>query len=408
MTDLCIGPMGNPFTVYVAITRVQGRGKLLIFRPFDAAPFQKGIGLGRDLLLRHLRGDAINWQALLAKYCEERVCSTCAERKQSTAFTPGQWKRSDTDRVCRECTKHYADAGTPWQCNVCKLWHVEANFPEKHRQRQCSFFRVCLTCEVKKPCFKCGVPKPEKDYGPAAWKARHADRRCCRDCVLKLRGYWSCADCLERKPHAEFTAWKENRDYRQNGTQLCNTCISLALVCQIARRANQRLTPLRQRVQRQRHQAILEEVRKEIQQRTAERTSHAWPTATGSASSTGVLEVAMQSAQDERNSAKSSQDGQAAARVYTYTACPSCQQCVQSSVFTGKVNTRGHCGRQFRVAAGRVCTRYTHACPTCNTKVESKQPHGRIRAQHTNARGRTCKTTEWLVAAPNEPGPQEK
>ena len=113
MTDLCIGPMGNPFTVYVAITRVQGRGKLLIFRPFDAAPFQKGIGLGRDLLLRHLRGDAINWQALLAKYCEERVCSTCAERKQSTAFTPGQWKCSDTDRVCRECTKHYADAGTP-------------------------------------------------------------------------------------------------------------------------------------------------------------------------------------------------------------------------------------------------------------------------------------------------------
>ena len=181
----------------------------------------------------------------------------------------------------------------------------------------------------------------------------------------------------------------------------------MCLVCQIARRANQRLTPLRQRVQRQRHQAILEEVRKEIQQKTAARTSHAWPTATGSASSTGVLEVEMQSAQDERNSAKSSQDGQAAARVYTY-ACPSCQQCVQSSVFTGKVNTRGHCGRQFRVAAGRVCTRYTHACPMCNTKVESKQPHGRIRAQHTNARGRTCKTTEWLVAAPNELGHQEK
>ena len=157
-------PNGQPIHGLRCNHCVQGRGKLLIFRPFDAAPFQKGIGLGRDLLLRHLRGDAINWQALLAKYCEERVCSTCAERKQSTAFTPGQWKRSDTDRVCRECTKHYADAGTPWQCNVCKLWHVEANFPAKHRQRQCSFFRVCLTCELKKPCFKCGVPKPEKDY----------------------------------------------------------------------------------------------------------------------------------------------------------------------------------------------------------------------------------------------------
>ena len=208
--------MGNPFTVYVAITRVQGREKLLIFRPFDAAPFQKGIGLGRDLLLRHLRGDAINWQALLAKYCEERVCSTCAERKQSTAFTPGQWKRSDTDRVCRECTRHYADAGTPWQCNVCKLWHVEANFPEKHRQRQCSFFRVCMTCETKKPCFKCGVAKPEAEFGPAAWKARHADRRCCRECTTKQRGCWQCSQCSERKPRAEFTAWQQSRTYTQN------------------------------------------------------------------------------------------------------------------------------------------------------------------------------------------------
>ena len=97
--------------------------------------------------------------------------------------------------------------------------------------------------EAKKPCFRCGVPKPEKDYGPAVWKARNADRRCCRDCVLKLRGYWSGAECSERKPHAEFTAWQESRDYSQNGTQLCNTCISLALVCHIARRANQRLVP---------------------------------------------------------------------------------------------------------------------------------------------------------------------
>ena len=99
-------------------------------------------------------------------------------------------------------------------------------------------FSVCVWhAKSRTTVFKGGVPKLEKDYGPAAWKARHADRRCCRDCVLKLRGYWSCADCLERKPYAEFTAWKENRDYRQNGTQLCNTCISLALACQIARRA---------------------------------------------------------------------------------------------------------------------------------------------------------------------------
>jgi hypothetical protein len=204
LTDLCIGPTGNPFTVYVAITRVQGREKLLIFRPFDAAPFQKGIGLGRDLLLRHLRGDAINWQALLAKYFEERACSVCTERKPATAFTAGQWKRDDKEHVCRECTKHYADVGTPWQCNVCKLWHAEENFPEKHRQRQCSFFRVCLTCEMKKLCFKCGVAKPEAEFGAAAWKARNADRRCCRECTTKQQGCWQCSQCSDCKPRTEF------------------------------------------------------------------------------------------------------------------------------------------------------------------------------------------------------------
>ena len=57
IADLCLGPGSNCFTAYVAFTRVAGKEYLLILRPFDAAPFQKGIGLGRDLLLRHLRGE---------------------------------------------------------------------------------------------------------------------------------------------------------------------------------------------------------------------------------------------------------------------------------------------------------------------------------------------------------------
>ena len=187
---LCVGLGGNPFTAYVAFTRVQGRTRLFIYRAFDAAPFQKGIGLGRDLLLRQLRGERIEWKALLAKYCEERTCGACAERKPATALTAGQWKRSDADRVCRECTKRHADAGTPWQCNVCKRWHAETNFPDKHRQRQCSFYRVCLTCETKKPCTRCGVAKSEADFGAAAWKARNAERRYCRTCATKMRDHW--------------------------------------------------------------------------------------------------------------------------------------------------------------------------------------------------------------------------
>ena len=126
--------------------------------------------------------------------------------------------------MCRECTQHYADAGTPWQCNVCKQWHVEENFPAKHRQRQCSFYRVCLTCEAKKPCFACKVPKPESDFGPAAWKARNADRRICKVCAQRIRGCWTCAQCEERKSEEEFSIWHRSHACGRNGRQTCDRC----------------------------------------------------------------------------------------------------------------------------------------------------------------------------------------
>ena len=257
LTDLCLGPGANPFTAYVAFTRIIGREWLLILRPFPAAPFQKGIGLGRDLLLRHLRGDPIHWKALLEKFCEERSCSTCNERKQSCAFTAGQWKRDDKDRVCRECTQHYADAGTPWQCNVCKQWHVEDNFPMKHRQRQCSFYRVCLTCEVKKACAMCKVPKPESDFGPAAWKARHADRRICQACAVRIRGSWICSHCSNRVPKEDFSVWLGRRAHTHNGTQTCNQCLQSLALHRCVQRTRERLRTLRLRLRREKQEQIL-------------------------------------------------------------------------------------------------------------------------------------------------------
>ena len=86
-TDLNIGLSGNPFTAYVAFTRVPGRDKLLLFRPFHAKLFQRGVGIGRELLLRVLRGESVNWRALLDAYCEERGCCICRERKQKDAYT---------------------------------------------------------------------------------------------------------------------------------------------------------------------------------------------------------------------------------------------------------------------------------------------------------------------------------
>ena len=127
------------------------------------------------------------------------------------------------------------------------------------------FFRVCLTCEMKKLCFKCGVAKPEAEFGPAAWKARNADRRCCRECTTKQRGCWQCSQCSERKPRAEFTAWQQSRKHTQDGTQVCNVCTAFAFVCRLAHRTNQRLARLRQRESRQRREVILADVCKEMQ-----------------------------------------------------------------------------------------------------------------------------------------------
>ena len=87
-TDLNIGLSGNPFTAYVAFTRVPGRDKLLLFRPFHAKLFQRGVGIGRELLLQVLRGESVNWRALLDAYCEERGCCICRERKQKDAYIP--------------------------------------------------------------------------------------------------------------------------------------------------------------------------------------------------------------------------------------------------------------------------------------------------------------------------------
>ena len=88
-------------------------------------------------------GDMIDWKALLAKYAEERRCVACNERKQKAGFTVGQWRRADEERICRECSHRRAAAGTPWQCNVCKLWQPEKAFSEKHQHNRCSFYRVC-------------------------------------------------------------------------------------------------------------------------------------------------------------------------------------------------------------------------------------------------------------------------
>ena len=289
----------------------------------------------------------------------------------------------------------------PWQCNVCKLRHVEANFPEKHRQRQCSFFRVCLTCEMKKPCFKCGVAKPEAEFGPAAWKARNADRRCCRECTTKQRGCWQCSQCSERKPRAEFTAWQQSRKHTQDGTQVCNACTAFAFVCRLAHRTNQRLARLRQRESRQRHEAILAQTFARRFRKSTRLGKRRWEQ---TETRTGVAHSSTQQLAVEPDTATP--------RVYTYL-CPHCAKSVQSTVATGQVyHRRGDgCGKKFRVANGLLAGRtLAHTCPTCGTVVHSTKASGQIQITHRTPNGKQCRTDRWPVQnwSQTEPSPNNR
>ena len=253
---------------------------------------------------------------------------------------------------------------------------------------------------MKKPCFKCGVAKPEAEFGPAAWKARNADRRCCRECTTKQRGCWQCSQCSERKPRAEFTAWQQSRKHTQDGTQVCNACTAFAFVCRLAHRTNQRLARLRQRESRQRHEAILADVCKEIQ-----KIHEARQTSMGTDETrTGVAHSSTQQLAVEPDTATP--------RVYTYL-CPHCAKSVQSTVATGQVyHRRGDgCGKKFRVANGLLAGRtLAHTCPTCGTVVHSTKASGQIQITHRTPNGKQCRTDRWPVQnwSQTEPSPNNR
>ena len=383
-TDLNIGLSGNPFTAYVAFIRVPGRDKLLLFRPFRAKLFQRGVGIGRELLLRVLRGESVNWRALLDAYCEERGCCICRERKQKDAYTRGQWKRNDDERVCRECVQDKATSGTPWQRNNCKVWHAEANFPKKYHRPLCTYYRVCLTCEVRKECANCGVRQAEAAFGAAAWKARHVDRRVCRACARKQRGWWQRHTCYVRKEPSQFSAWLAKRTAGQDGRQICNGCKALQVACRYAGRANHRLARLRARAAQNRVHDRLPALPADATasgselERRRRLVAETWAEITARQGETTERTQKKRKTETPASDEKLYREVQAK-KQHEY-ACPHCGGLVASNVTTGQIDHRTVCGNRFNVSDGRVKEQQKHkyTCPHCEGLVASNVLTGQI------------------------------
>ena len=170
-------------------------------------------------------------------------------------------------------------------------------------------------------------------------------------------------------------------------TKVCNACTAFAFVCRLAHRTNQRLARLCQRESRQRHEAILADVCKEIQ-----KIHEARQTSMGTDETrTGVAHSSTQQLAAEPDTATP--------RVYTYL-CPHCAKSVQSTVATGQVyHRRGDgCGKKFRVANGLLAGRtLAHTCPTCGTVVHSTKASGQIQITHRTPNGKQCRTDRWPV-----------
>ena len=176
---------------------------------------------------------------------------------------------------------------------------------------------------------------------------------------------------VPRSQGSSFQPFSKTIFLGQNGRQICNACHVLQAQAAVRKRAATssvaRLEPLRKKIHRMQ---ILRETWEAIAQ------------------SRSALQGELQ------QSPTASQQ-----QVYVYT-CPFCQGSVTTSIASGNIDHRRVCGKQFRVCQGllrptRLTLRYSHACPTCGTRVNSTKACGRIQSKHKQPNGRTCRRRQW-------------
>ena len=425
--DMCIGDAGDPLTAYIALTRIQDRESLYVYRAFPPEPFQKGAKLGRELLLRHWGGEKMDWQALRAQYREERMCKECHESKPLSAFTAGRWKRTDAAQVCKECVRRHTENGQPWQCMACSSWKEENAFEAKHAKPQATFYRICKTCEETRVCAKCQEWKNETCFSAHAWKRARGGARLCLDCTTKARGLWVCKICCKKQTCAAFQTWL-SRHKALNGDQWCDSCKAKTIKPSVRKKAIARLAPRRKKLQQARREKVIEEVWKEILQQNRLGQGHAVQTDVQEEVSlerpgTQDVEVTRPARKlfkytcpfcfkevpsnvktgdvDHRRTCGhrfSVQDGRIR-ETFEYK-CPFCHGTVTSKIVTGQLDHRRTCGNRFYVIDGlvsRQTRQYAHVCPVCTTAVYSSKEHGRIQVRHMTPQGKACVQKGWNV-----------
>eukprot|EP00971_Amphidinium_carterae_P062238 1232072-Amphidinium_carterae.1 len=98
--------MANIFGT-VVFSRVRSRENVLILRPFDKFLFQRCAAEGPTYLLKHLRGDGVDWETYREDKHPHRTCSQCGLERINKQYSAAQWggASSGRDAICLTCEK---------------------------------------------------------------------------------------------------------------------------------------------------------------------------------------------------------------------------------------------------------------------------------------------------------------
>jgi len=201
--NLNVAKGANTIGSYVAMTRVQHRRDLLIYRPFPQSIFSSGDCEGPSLLLEHLRGKPIDWVAIEEKYTPKNLCNLCGFVLYKTDFLPGQWARKDKLHFCQKCVSQRVAEGTPLRCNKCGFWKSKESFSQKYQHALALCTRVCANCIETRRCRECGEPKEEHDYTRSEWiRCGEANTKQgkCKTCMKRNRETKQCSNCKRDLP----------------------------------------------------------------------------------------------------------------------------------------------------------------------------------------------------------------
>ena len=165
----------------VVASRVRSRKDVLILRPFPLC----GAAEGPELLLRKLKGEIFDWEAMREARWPKARCHKCKEPKSIDLFAWAQWElvRANRDATCLACQHANNDKKA-----------LKRNFNDKEAMQK----RV--------QCAGCGVIKIEEAFPRAQLVQPNAEsRRQCTSCRSSLREL-TCTNCRQRKEAAEFSS----------------------------------------------------------------------------------------------------------------------------------------------------------------------------------------------------------